>query len=155
MSNDNGDDDDFFVDDDEFSPDLFTDKLFNFIPAVFDNDNDGIFYPLNDVAGFVNETFGVSGMYAMLCAVESQTGWSLEIIGSKKDIESEIWEKYGVFDEDAWLKARNSPYWDMMIRDVFSVSTHWLGHISAHVAGKPLPLKIRLKHAWRMLTQSF
>jgi hypothetical protein len=158
MSSDNGDDDDFFVDDEEFSTDSFIEQLISFKPSVFDEDSNGtygIFQPLNDISSFVNETYGTAGMYAMLCAIESQTGWSLEIIGSKKDIESEVWNKYGVFDEDAWLKARNSPYWDMMVRDVFRVSQHWLDHISAHVAEQQLPLKVRLKHAWRMLTQTF
>jgi len=156
MSDNSFDGDDDFLEDD-FDGESFMEQLISFKPSMMDeyNNEDGVFNSLNDIAQFVKEHYGDGGMYSLMCAVEAQTGWSLEIVGSKSDLEQSLWNQYGIFDERAWLKARNSPYWDMMVREVYSVSNTWQQHIVASIADKQVPFPVRIKHAWRVLTRRF
>lgn len=156
MSDNGFDNDDDFLEDD-FYGESFMEQLLSFKPSMIDgyDNEDGIFNSLNYIAQFVKHNYGDGGMYSLLCAVEAHTGWSLEIVGTKKDIEEALWNQYGVFDEHTWLKARNSPYWDMMVREVYSVSNTWQHHIVASIADKQVPFTIRIKHAWRVLTRRF
>ena len=156
MSNEGFDGEDDFMED-GFNGESFMEQLLSFKPSMLDasNDDDGIFNSLNDIAQFVKEAYGDSGMYTLMCAIEAQTGWSLEIIGTKGDLEQVLWEDYGIFDEAAWLKARNSQYWDMMVREIYTLSSVWNRYIVASVAQKPVPFSIRMKHAWRVLTRRF
>lgn len=156
MSDEGFDSDDDFLED-GFSNESFMEQLLSFKPSILDatNDADGIFNSLNDIAQFVKETYGDSGMYTLMCAIEAQTGWSLEIIATKADLEHSLWEDHGIFDEGSWLKARNSQYWDIMVREIYSLSNEWNRHIVASIAEKPIPFSIRMKHAWRVLTRRF
>jgi hypothetical protein len=156
MSDEGFDSEDDFMED-GFGGESFMEQLLSFKPSILDpaNDGDGIFNSLNDIAQFVKQAYGDSGMYTLMCAIEAQTGWSLEIIAAKGDLEQVLWDDYGVFDESAWLKARNSQYWDMMVRDIYTVSNVWNRYIIASIAGKPVPFSIRMKHAWRVLTRRF
>lgn len=154
MSSEPFDDDDFLIDGED---ETFIERLLSYNPAIMElpATSDGIFNSLNDIAQFVNETYGQSGMYSLLSAVESQTGWSLEILGSKSEMEKILFDYYGIFDDDAWLKARNSHYWDMMVQDVYQTSAMWQSVVIASIAGKKPPLNIRIKRAWRVLTSKF
>lgn len=154
MSNEPFDDDDFLIGDEE---DTFIERMLEFNPGLAElpASSEVLFDSLNDITRFVNETYGQAGMYAMMCAIESQTGWSLEILGSKHEVEKALFDIYGVFDNDAWHKALNSPYWDVMVREVYQSSAFWQSNIIASIAGKKPTLAMRLKHAWRVLTSHF
>lgn len=148
------DDEDFLIGD---SGETLLEQLLNARPAIMGipAHSTNLFDMLNDVGSFVRDAYGDSGMYAMICAVEANTGWSMEIIGSKTDVETALYDRYGIFDNDAWLKARNSPYWDMMVREIYNVSIAWQDVITSSIAGQKQPLSIRLKYAWRILTRRF
>lgn len=148
------DDDDFIIGD---SGETLLEQLLNARPAIMGipADSTNVFDMLSDVGSFMHDAYGTSGMYAMICAIEANTGWSLEIVGSKNDIEQLLYDRYGLFDNEAWLKARNSPYWDMMIREIYNVSASWQDVITSAIAGQKQPLSIRMKYAWRILTRRF
>lgn len=154
-------DDDFAIGDDDFlidgSDETLLEQLLTARPAIIGipAHSSTVFDMMNDISSFVNESYGQSGMYAMMCAVEAQTGWSLEIVGSKTEIETALYEQYGIFDEHAWVKARNSPYWDMMVREIYESSASWHKVITATLAGNKPPLSARIKYAWRVLTRRF
>jgi hypothetical protein len=154
-------DDDFVYGDDDFlienSDETLLEQLLAAKPSIAEipAHSSTVFDMMNDISEFVNNSYGQSGMYAMMCAIEAQTGWSLEIVGSKTDVETLLYENYGVFDEHAWLKARNSPYWDMMVRQMYEVSAEWNQVIVSTIADKKPPLSVRMKYAWRVLTRRF
>jgi hypothetical protein len=154
-------DDDFVYGDDDFlienSDETLLEQLLAAKPSIAEipAHSSTVFDMLNDISEFVNNSYGQSGMYAMMCAIEAQTGWSLEIVGSKTDVETLLYENYGVFDEHAWLKARNSPYWDMMVRQMYEVSAEWNQVIVSTIADRKPPLSVRIKYAWRVLTRRF
>ncbi|MFN7318905.1 MAG: hypothetical protein ACK5S6_05295 [bacterium] len=154
-------DDDFVYGDDDFlienSEETLLEQLLTAKPSIADipAHSSTVFDMMNDISEFVNNSYGQSGMYAMMCAIEAQTGWSLEIVGSKTDVETLLYENYGIFDEHAWLKARNSPYWDMMVRQMYEVSAEWNQVIVSTIADKKPPLHVRVKYAWRVLTRRF
>jgi len=147
-------DEDFLIDG---SSETHLEQLINAKPAIMGipAHPSTVFDMMNDVSSFVNDTYGENGMYAMMCAIEAQTGWSLEIVGSKSEIEAALYEHYGIFDDQAWLKARNSPYWDIMIREVYESTESWHRVITSTIANQKPPLSVRLKYAWRVLTRRF
>jgi hypothetical protein len=154
-------DDDFVDEDDDFlienSQETLLEQLLTAKPLItqIPAHSSTIFDMMNEISEFVHESYGQSGMYAMMCAIEAETGWSLEIIGSKADVETILFENHGIFDEQAWLKARNSPYWDMMVRQIYKVSAEWNKIIISAIADEKPSLAVRIKYAWQVLTRRF
>lgn len=148
-----GGDDDFILGDDDSLLELMLLAKPNIIgiPAA----SSTVYDMMSEISSFIHSAFGEPGIYAMLCAIEAETGWSLEMVGTKAEIEKALYEQYGFFDDQAWVKARNSPYWDMMIREIYEVSESWQRVLVSTIAENKPPLSVRLKYAWRVLTRRF
>ena len=101
-----------------------------------------------DAIKSIQEEQGETGVMNLLFAVERQTGWHLEIVASKSDIDDALFNNYGLFDDRAWDKARNSETWTMMICDVNYVASRYAREMADEVAGvvnSPLKTIIRKK----------
>lgn len=124
------------------------------LQAIYaDNKDDfGPYDALSVMLDVLQERYGQQGAYLMMHAIENKTGWSMEIIGSRDEVEQTLWEKYSIFDEDAWHKAKNSPYWDAMVRDIYSTSMKWFPIIIKDVADIKTERFTRVKKLVRSLT---
>lgn len=62
----------------------------------------------NIIASRVWEEFGVEGMCDLMIAIDKKAGWISDIIIEDADIHDSLFKTYGVFDNDAIIKARMS-----------------------------------------------
>lgn len=108
---------------------------------------------LSSLTNVINSEIGMPGIFMLMQAVERETGWSLEIIGSKSDIESYVYEKHNLFDDDIWAKAKNTHAWDEMVHQVFRTTTLWLPEITREALGSKPTFKTKLFRAIRALTR--
>jgi len=81
----------------------------------------------------VRRQMGESGVMELVFAIEKTTGWHMEIVASKSDVEDTIFNWYGVYDDKAWMKARNTEAWERLIYDVNFVARRGLGEIAKEV----------------------
>jgi len=54
---------------------------------------------------------GESGVLKMVFAIEQVTGWHLEIMGSRSQVDDILMSRYNKFDPNAWDRIRNSDQW--------------------------------------------
>jgi len=85
----------------------------------------------------IRNTSGESGVMELIFAVEKATGWHMEIVASKSDVEDTIFNWYGVYDEKAWNKIRNTELWEKMTYDVNFVSRRAVGEMVREVSRDP------------------
>jgi hypothetical protein len=85
----------------------------------------------------IQREHGESGVMNLLFAVERQTGWHLEIVASKSDIDDALFNIHGLYDDKAWDKARNSETWTAMTYDVNYLARRYSRDMVDEVAGVP------------------
>lgn len=78
---------------------------------------------------------GESGVMELVFAIEKATGWHMEIVASKSDVEDALFNWYGTYDDMAWMKARNTDAWERLTADVNFVSRRALSEVVTEVAG--------------------
>jgi len=100
----------------------------------------------------MSERYGQQGAYLVMHAIENKTGWSMEIIGSKDEVEQRLWDEHSFFDADAWSKAKNSVYWDAMVRDVYQTTIKWMPLVIDDIASVPKRRYKRIKKLAMSLT---
>jgi hypothetical protein len=62
----------------------------------------------NIIANRIWEEFGVEGMCDLMIAIDKKAGWISDIIIEDADIHDALFKTYGVYDNDAIIKARMS-----------------------------------------------
>lgn len=62
----------------------------------------------NIVATKIIEDFGIEGLCDLMIAIDKKAGWISDIIIEDADIHDALFHQYGVFDNDAIIKARMS-----------------------------------------------
>lgn len=153
------DDDDSLYDQSEWLPESNI-KIAEIINVSFARLEDNLPYSDEDVhvydfvTSFVqtlNDFNGMPGIFMLMQAVEKETGWALEIVGSQSEIEQYAFNKYDMFDESLWIKVKNSEAWDSMVREIYAVTAEWMPVVVAESLSQKLPLKHRLKKAFRSL----
>jgi len=106
-----------------------------------------------EVVADASDVWGDAGILSLIHAIESQTGWALEIIGERSDIDNILLERYGIYDDDAWLKLKSSEAWIALSTDIFELTTKRM-HIAARQIANahqvPQPQK---KSLWNRLTK--
>lgn len=83
----------------------------------------------------IQKTHGESGIMNLVFAIERHTGWHMEIVASKSDIDDALFNNYGLYDHRAWDKARNSESWTSMTYDVNYVARRYAREMVDEVAG--------------------
>jgi hypothetical protein len=121
-------------------------------PGLFEG-NRSLFDTLNAITNSVMENYGEGGIYSMMCSIEANTGWSIEIVTSKNEIEKYLWDRYAIFDDTAWSKSRQSKEWQAMLDDFYHARDRWMPIVLASVTGQKVKLRDRIRVAWRALTR--
>lgn len=78
---------------------------------------------------------GDAGVMELIFALERVTGWHMEIVACKSDVEDALFNWYGVYDVKAWEKAKNTASWERTCYDVNFVARRGLGEMVREVAG--------------------
>jgi hypothetical protein len=85
----------------------------------------------NRMAKNLKDSDGDRGIIELLFAIEKATGWHMEIMGSRSNVDDEMISKYNRFDPYAWEKVKNSDEWQDAIYKV------------AYISGRALDLAIQ------------
>jgi len=70
----------------------------------------------------LKDSEGDRGVIQLLFAIEKATGWHMEIMGSRANVDDEMISKYNKFDPYAWEKVKNSDEWQDAIYKVAYIS---------------------------------
>lgn len=107
-----------------------------------------------EVVDDASDVWGDAGILSLIHAIERHTGWALEIIAEKSDIDNILFERYGVYDDDAWLKLKSSDAWIALSTEIFELTTTRLQTVAAQIAnGNKVPHPQK-KSLWTRLTGS-
>lgn len=107
-----------------------------------------------EVVDDASDVWGDAGILSLIHAIERHTGWALEIIAEKSDIDNILFERYGVYDDDAWLKLKSSDAWIALSTEIFELTTTRLQTVAAQIAnGNKVPHPQK-KSLWNKLTGS-
>jgi len=104
-----------------------------------------------EVVGDANTVWGESGMLSLIHAIESQTGWALEIIGERSDLDNILMDSFGIYDDDAWLKLKSSDAWIALSADIYEMTTRRMCIVAANIADTH-ERKPKKKSLWNRLT---
>jgi hypothetical protein len=62
----------------------------------------------NIVASRIYDEFGIEGLCDLMIAIDKRAGWISDIIIEDADIHDVMFQNYGIYDNDAIIKARMS-----------------------------------------------
>lgn len=104
----------------------------------------------------MQEQHGESSVMNLIFAIERQTGWHMEIVISKSDIDDALFNNYGLYDDKAWDKVRNSDSWTSMTYDINYVARRHAREMVDNVAGVGAPtvksqLRKKLFSLWKSI----
>ena len=104
------DDDDIDISIDEMSQD-----------EIDDIDDAWIIHRKQQINRFVKAAYendGISAMTDLLCAIERQTNWRVEIIADKSGLEEMTFRMYSAFEENLWENFINSSEYREMVHNI-------------------------------------
>jgi hypothetical protein len=104
----------------------------------------------------IQKEHGESSVMNLIFAIERQTGWHMEIVASKSDIDDALFNNYGLYDDRAWEKIRNSDTWTSMTYDINSIARRYSREMVDQVAGGGVPtikslLRKKLFALWKTI----
>ena len=106
-----------------------------------------------EVVDDASDVWGDAGILSLIHAIERHTGWALEIIAEKSDIDNILFERYGVYDDDAWLKLKSSDVWIALSTDIFELTTKRLHIAASQIANVNMAPEPQKKSLWNRLTK--
>lgn len=104
-----------------------------------------------EVVADANDVWGESGILSLIHAIESQTGWALEIIGERSELDNILMNRFGIYDDDAWLKLKSSDAWIALSTDIYEMTTRRMHIVAANIADTQ-DRKPKKKSLWNRLT---
>lgn len=137
---------------------------------VFDQDVDRRFVRAEDIEDFrsfrsriafarevvadAHEVWGESGILSLIHAIESQTGWALEIIGERSELDNILMDRYRIYDDDAWLKLKSSDAWIALSTDIYEMTTKRMHIVASNIADTHQQQRQHKKKSlWNRLTK--
>ena len=81
---------------------------------------------------------GESAVMELVFAIERCTGWHMEIIQTRAEIEDLLFSKYGIYDPKAWMKAKSSDTWSDMNFEVAYSAMRRRSEIVDELSGAPV-----------------
>lgn len=81
---------------------------------------------------------GESGVMELVFAIERSLGWHMEITATKADVEDYAFSKYGIYDPNTWMKAKNTEVWNEMTLEVTYASLRRRKDIVNQTFGLPV-----------------
>ena len=95
------------------------------------------------VVNDIKKERGESAVMELVFAIERCTGWHMEIIQTRADIEDLLFSKYGIYDPKAWMKAKNSDVWSDMNFEVAYAAMRRRSEIVDELSGAPVSVFTR------------
>lgn len=81
----------------------------------------------------IHEEFGIEGMCELMMAIDKRAGWISDIILEDNDIHDAMFKAYGVFDDAAILKARQSNQMTEMNKKIWRLRRKYAKLISDEI----------------------
>lgn len=106
-----------------------------------------------EVVADAYEVWGESGILSLIHAIESQTGWALEIIGERSELDNILMSRYGIYDDDAWIKLKSSDSWIQLSTDIYEMTTKRMNIIATNIADVHESANNKKKSLWSRLTK--
>jgi hypothetical protein len=78
--------------------------------------------------------FGIEGMCELMMAIDKRSGWVSDIIIEDNDIHDILFREYGVFDNDAIIKARMSNQLTEMNKKIWRLRKKYAKLIAEEIA---------------------
>lgn len=85
--------------------------------------------------------FGVEGMCELMVAIDRRAGWISDIIIEDADIHDQMFNNYGVYDDDAIYKARMCEQTTELNKKIFRLRRKYARLIAEEIITKTSPTK--------------
>ena len=85
--------------------------------------------------------FGVEGMCELMVAIDKRAGWISDIIIEDADIHDQMFNNYGVYDDDAIYKARMCEQTTELNKKIFRLRRKYAKLIAEEIITKTKPAK--------------
>lgn len=85
--------------------------------------------------------FGVEGMCELMVAIDKRAGWISDIIIEDADIHDQMFNNYGVYDDDAIYKARMCDQTTELNKKIFRLRRKYAKLIAEEIITKTNPTK--------------
>ena len=82
----------------------------------------------------LHHEFGIEGMCELMMAIDKRAGWVSDIIIEDNDIHDVLFRDYGVFDNDAIIKARMSSQLTEMNKKIWRLRKKYSKLIAEEIA---------------------
>lgn len=82
----------------------------------------------------LHKEFGIEGMCELMMAIDKRSGWVSDIIIEDNDIHDILFREYGVFDNDAIIKARMSSQLVEMNKKIWRLRKKYAKLIAEEIA---------------------
>jgi hypothetical protein len=82
----------------------------------------------------LSSEFGIEGMCELMMAIDKRSGWVSDIIIEDNDIHDILFREYGVFDNDAIIKARMSNQLTEMNKKIWRLRKKYAKLIAEEIA---------------------
>lgn len=105
-----------------------------------------------EVVADANDVWGESGILSLIHAIESETGWALEIIAERSELDNILLDRHGVYDDDAWLKLKSSDAWIALSTDIYELTTKRMHIVASQIVNTVDKTQPRKKSLWNRLT---
>lgn len=100
------------------------------------------------------DMWGDAGILSLIHAIEARSGWALEIIADRSELDNVLMERYDIYDEDAWHKLKSSDAWVQLSSDIYEMTTKRMHIIAAELADVEI-VAPKKKSIWKRLTDLF
>jgi hypothetical protein len=82
----------------------------------------------------LHSEFGIEGMCELMMAIDKRSGWVSDIIIEDNDIHDILFNEYGIFDNDAIVKARMSSQLTEMNKKIWRLRKKYAKLIAEEIA---------------------